>query len=201
MPVMEQGLVGRFDRTLRKYNPGNYSKLQAALPEQEIVAYLRKSALRDEDLQAVFGWKNGFDPYASVLVSCEIARFGAILSLEASGRLIAATHNQLWPAGYIPFLLSGRGQVLLFNNVTGPGYGKLYFTSGSLARERRPISCYHSVSAWMETTILAYERSALRYDPGRGVLRVDIGRYNDLASAINSDAEFWRLDLATKLYA
>jgi hypothetical protein len=200
MPITEQGLVASLDKTLREYNLANYNKLQEPLEEVEVVAHLKRLDVQDRDFHAVFKWKNGFDPYRDTLVICEIARLGTILSLEAIPRLIDGTNNELWPASYIPFLLSSRGQVVLFNNGPGPDHGKLHFKSGFMGREQAPVSCYASIAAWIETTVTAYEQLALQYDPVRHGLRVDIKKYNKIAATINKGTEFWQSKMATKLF-
>ena len=186
-------LLEKFDVTLRKYNLDNYKKLQPPLPENEIDNYLNELGVKDENFKLLFCWKNGFDFRTEGKTRTQMFNFGTLLTLQ----YILEYKNDdpdFWEKTYIPLISTNDGDCLLFNNKKGKDYGKIHLYSPALLFIDNPISCYDSIYTMIETTIKAYEKKILVYDPDDNWLEENVKEFHILAKKYNQLSDYWKLD-------
>ena len=185
------GLLILFDNTLRESNLKNYQLLYSPLNEEQIDFYFNKLGIEDNDLKALYMWKNGFNPDDNIGVFCQIFEYYSFLSLESALEFMYASRKQkIWADNFIPLVTDTTGQYLLFNNEKNDNYGKLYLYSvSSLIIE--PISYYDSIHTMLETTIEAYLQGAMIYDVNEDWLEIDFKKLRKIAEKLNIDSEYW----------
>jgi len=183
-------LLNKYDDTLRNYNPSNYEKLQAPLSVEKIEEHLHNFGVDDENLKALFHWKNGFEGENS---GDRIFKKGGLLSMEYILKLSSLSLSEdLWKDTFIPLVSEGGGDYLLFNKEKGPDYGKLHLYCVSLLYIDEPISYYDSIYSMIKTTIDAYEEKVLIFDELNGSrLKYDIDAFNSIAKKNNKHSDFW----------
>lgn len=186
-------LLKKFDSVVKKHNPVNYEKLQKPLYENTISDYLKGLDINDETFRLLFKWKNGFDFTHGDDPRNQIFDFGALLSLERILKL-EKLGLDIWKKTFVPIISSGDGDYILFNNKRGENYGKLHLYSAALLFIENPISYYDSIYTMIETTIEAYEKKILVYDPKNNWLNDNVKDFHTLAKRINKRSDYWKLD-------
>ncbi len=191
-------LLQKFDYTLQKCNPVNYTRLQPPLPEEEIDKYLNNFGLtNDENLKSLFSWKNGFDFSDGEDSSFQIFYFGAMMSLE---HISLYLKNETEPEFnvrkeivFVPLTTNGSGDSMLYN-IMNEDYGKIHLYSVPLFFIDNPISYYDSLFAMIETTIKAYEEGIFKYNKADEWLNIDIDQYYILSRKMNKNSEYWKIN-------
>jgi hypothetical protein len=183
-----KALFKTLDKTLRKYNPVNYAKLQAPLPGFKIDEILEKLGIDDADLKSVFQWKNGVDMSRGLGNRDQIFHFGVLKPLE---RVLDSANN--FPnedPDLIEIIVDIGGDALLFNRNKDSHYGMIFLESTSLLCFAEPY--YDSLRSMIETTCKAYECGAFTYDTEKGYLEQDVDEYWKIAAELNPNADYWR---------
>src|SRR5688572_9636508 len=116
-------LLAELDTVLRKYNIVEYMKLQPPLPDEAIDKYFEEFGIEDEDLKALYQWKNGerADSYSKLMV------YGGIQSLQEVKNYLS--FDKLYDTDLLEIISDNGEEALLFNKRKGAHYGKLYFYS------------------------------------------------------------------------
>lgn len=183
-------LLERFDRTLRKYNPPNYAKLQPPLSVREIDYYLDKLQITHPDVRALFEWKNGVDLSAGLNAQDDIFGFGVMYPLASI--LDGVEKYPLKNPHMIRIIGDFNGDFLLFNNDRqSSDYGKIYVFSVSLLSIDDPYSYYDSLSAMLETITMAYQTGTYKYDDYDDFLEIDDDRFWEMAKKLNPGSTYW----------
>ncbi|MDE3145179.1 MAG: hypothetical protein KGL19_13560 [Bacteroidota bacterium] len=180
-------LLQELDTTLRTYNIVEYHKLQPPLPDKEIEKKLNDLGIIDENVKALFQWKNGEkeDSY------CQIMECGGLLSLQEIKEDKKSYLSDCYAPTFIPIVSEGE-QKILFNNKQGSHYGKLYFYSVPCLYINHPISYYDSLESMLRTTIEAYKNKAYKYDVKNNWLDIDRDLFDLIAKKINIKSAYWK---------
>jgi hypothetical protein len=179
-------LLEELDTALRKYNMPGYEKLQPPLPDKEIDEYLRELDINDDNLKALFQWKNGEkeDSY------CQMMEYGGLQSLEL------IKESALTDKPYDPLLIeiiSDNGEEsILFNKKKGPHYGKLYMYSVGQLYIGHPISYFDSLETMVKTIIEAYKTETFKYDQENKWLDINFATFATIAKKINKKSAYWK---------
>ncbi|MFL9483976.1 hypothetical protein ACI6Q2_14450 [Chitinophagaceae bacterium LWZ2-11] len=175
-------LLNELDEVLQKYNPDEYGKLQAPLPDDIINSKLQKAGINDDNVKAWFQWKNGEqeDTYAQIM-ECS-----GVLSLDDVEKY--SNGNRFNPL--LKPLFSEGDFMFLFNTNLGPHYGKLYFYSVACLYIDYPISYYDSMEDMVKTIIEAYRVGAYKYE--NDWLDVEESQFNNIAKSYNKNSVYWR---------
>ena len=187
-----KSLLAEFEGVLKKYNPENFSRLEGPLPEPEINGYLKTIGINDDDFNTLYQWTNGFDIRSGDF--CEVTCWGTFLSLEYivfSVTELGPLHRQGWPPHFIPFMADYDEQFLLFNNESGPDYGKIHLFSVSEFSIQDPFSIFDSLLTMVQSDIEAYKRGIYTYLPGDDMMECDYKKYREMARPLNKGSIYW----------
>lgn len=178
-------LLAELDTVLRKYNMVEYLKLQPPLPDEEIDKYFEELGINDEELKALYQWKNGeqADSY------CELMIKGGLQSLQEIKNYLS--FDNLYDTDLLEIISDNGEEALLFNKRQGPHYGKLYFYSISSLYIEHPISYFDSINAMLRTTIEAYKEEAYQYDDKARWLNIDRSKFATIAKKFNTNSRYW----------
>jgi len=182
-------ILENFDKTLRTYNPNNYSILQPPLPNQEIDRLLDELRLNHPDIKELFKWKNGAATSNGLSKKDDIFGFGILFPLESI--LDWTRHYPRDNPRHITIIGDWNGDALLFNNEEGEDYGKIHLFSVSLLSIDDPYSYYDSPYSMLETTIRAYETGIFEYIDEEARLKRDKKRFRLLAKSLNPGSSYW----------
>jgi hypothetical protein len=183
-------ILEKFDKTLQKYNPQNYAKLQPPLPTQEIDIFLDKLNLTHPDFRMLYEWKNGVDLSGGLAAKDDIFGFGVLFPLASVLDFVEKYPHKN------PHMISMIGDIngngLLFNNDRqSVDYGKIFVFSVSLLSIDDPYSYYDSLSAMLETLTKAYQTGIYKYDDFDDSLEIDGHRFWDMAKKLNPGSTYW----------
>jgi len=178
-------LLAELDTVLRKYNIVEYTKLQPPLPDEEIDKYFEEFGIEDEDLKALYQWKDGeqADSYSKLMKN------GGIQSLQEVKKYLS--FDKLYDTDLLEIISDNGEEALLFNKREGPHYGKLYFYSVPCLYIEHPISYFDSINAMLRTTIEAYKEGAYQYDDKARWLNIDRSKFATIAKKININSRYW----------
>jgi len=188
-------LLKEFDEVLRKYNPVNYERLYPPLSELDLEIILKNLKIKSEDFRTLYKWKNGFDFTKDSYICFDILFNGTLLSLDLVQEDILFNQKEsTWRNTLIPLIGNDEREWLLFDNRKGKDYEKIFFYSPSIPSAAiKPITCYDSIVAMIDTTISAYRNGILQYDPNEDWLNNDVDRYFTLARERNPKSQFWKM--------
>ncbi len=178
-------LISKLDTVLRKYNLSEYEKLQLPLTDKEIDKSLQELGINDENIKALFQWKNGEkeDSY------CQMTERGGLMSLDAVKE--SKLHYNFYDPFLIALITDNGEESLLFNTKPGLHYGKLYLFSVSQLYIDHPIGYFDSLEAMVKTIIEAYNKKALFYDKEEEFLEYDGPKFREIAKKINKKSAYW----------
>ena len=181
-----KSLLVELDAVLKQYNTPEYKKLQPPLPDSDIDKFLQEIGIHDENIKALFQWKNGEkeDSY------CQMMNYGGMQSLEIikEWRMIDRPFDQF----LIEIITDNGEESLLFNNKKGPYYGMIYIYSIGLLYIEHPISYFDSLTSMIKTTIEAYKTKAFKYDKEDNWLDIDFKKYSVIAKKYNKKSAYWK---------
>jgi hypothetical protein len=188
-------LLNEFDLALRKYNPVNYARLYPPLAELELEASLKNLKINNEDFGTLYKWKNGFDFTTDSYICFDIFFNGTLLSLDLVQEDVLFNEKEgTWRNTLIPLIGNDEREWLLFDNRKGKDYEKLFFYSPSIPSAAiKPVTCYDSIFAMVDTTITAYRNGIIQYDPDENCLNFNVDRYFALARERNPKSQFWMM--------
>ncbi len=178
-------LLKELDSVLRKYNMSEYLKLQPPLSDEEIDKYFEEFGIADEDLKALFQWKNG----EQVESYCQLMDNGGIQSLQEIKNYLS--FDKPYDSDLLEIISDNGEEALLFNKRKGPHYGKLYFYSVPCLYIEHPISYFDSINAMLQTTIEAYKEGVYQYDSEERWLNIDLKKFAVIAKKINPNSRYW----------
>jgi hypothetical protein len=178
-------LLDELDIILKKYNTVEYEKLQPPLSDKEIDSYFEELGINDENLKALYQWKNGEkeDSY------CQMMMYGGLQSLQEIKR--CSLLDNPYDASLVEIISDNGEERLLFNKKHGRHYGKLYMYSVHDLYIDFPISFFDSLDAMLRTTIEAYQVEAYRYDNARKWLNIDFDKFEIIAKEFNKNSAYW----------
>lgn len=193
MPSMTK-IFTLFDHTLKKYNRTNYARLSDPLSNEEMISYIEKIQVTNDDFKSFYTWKNGFDYMKNPSVDCQIFDFGAPLPLQEMVATIIAdkAENHQWNDQFIPLITETTGQYLMFNNCPGDDYGKIHLYSPSLLYVDDPISYYDSIQTMIQTMIVCYENGIVFYNKAEDWLEINFEGYWNLGTQYNPRSDYWK---------
>ena len=89
-------LLEELDSTLRKYNKIEYEKLLPPLPDNEIDNYFDELGVNDENVKALYQWKNGEkeDSYCRMMIFGGFVSFGLSV-IDFSGKILVKFYVSL----------------------------------------------------------------------------------------------------------
>ncbi|OIQ97454.1 hypothetical protein GALL_204640 [mine drainage metagenome] len=182
-----KSLLQELDTTLRNYNIVEYNKLQPPLPDKEIDKSLKDLGIIDENVKALFQWKNGEkeDSY------CQMMECGGLLSLQEIKEDKESYLSDCYASSFIPIISEGE-QKILFNNKSGSHYGKLYLYSVPCLYIDYPISYYDSLETMVTTIIEAYKKNAYAYNLESNWLDIDHEKFREIAKKNNKKSTYWK---------
>lgn len=178
-------LLAELDAVLQQYNMTEYLKLQPPLPDEEIDKYFEDFGIVDEDLKALYQWKNGeyVDSYSKLMDN------GGIQSLQEIKNYLS--FDKPYDSDLLEIISDNGEEALLFNKKKGPHYGKLYFYSVPCLYIEHPISYFDSIKAMLQTTIKAYKEGIYQYDNEDKWLNIDLKKFAVIAKKINRGSMYW----------
>lgn len=180
-----KSLLQEFGDTLRRYNPFEYEKLQPPLTDKEIDKSLIEIGISDENIKALFQWKNGEkeDSY------CQMLSFGGLQSLEAIKQVRST--DRPYDSRLVEIISDNGEESLLFNTNPGPHYGKFYMYSVHRLYIDYPISYFDSLEAMLKTVIESYKKKAYLYDTQKNRLKILNDKFVSIAKKNNKNSAFW----------
>jgi len=187
-----KAVLEEFDETLKQYNKYNYDKLQPPLPNKEIKQLLTSIGIENDDVHALYQWKNGVSDEAglSMIFSFE----STMLSLKNVVNLKDNNNLGFENIDGLVMLFDNAEDCLLFNSNSGEDYGKLHLYSVSFLSIENPYPYFDSLISMFETTIHQYQKGGLIFDTDLNFLKsnteinIEIYRkFNPLSDFYNSE--------------
>lgn len=191
---MTEGIISRFDSTLRKFNKVNYDLLLPPLEDSTLSEKVLQLDVTDSDLHFLYKWKNGYDPSKyEEGNTCHIFEFDTIMTFDDVVETTeSAKKFNYWSPIFIPFMTDFTGQYILYNNNINSGeYGRLFLSSASLLSVE-PSCYYDSIPKMMETIIAAYEQEIFILMPGSKRLDIQYDKLASLCMKMNKYSTFYR---------
>lgn len=188
-------LLTELDEVLRNNNPVNYERLYPPLTELNLEVVLRNLKIKSEDFRTLYEWKNGFDFTTDSYICFDIFFNGTLLSLDLVQEDVLFNEKEgRWRDTLIPLIGNDEREWLLFDNRKGKDYEKLFFYSPSIPSAAiKPVTCYDSILAMVDTTIAAYRNGIVQCDPDENCLNFNVDRYFALARERNPKSQFWMM--------
>ncbi|MBG9377712.1 hypothetical protein I5907_15830 [Panacibacter sp. DH6] len=181
-----KSLLEELDGTLKNYNMQDYEKLQSPLPDKEIDEYLRELKINDENLKALFRWKNGEKENSY----CQMMEYGGLQSLKSIKE--SQSSFKLYDPLLIEIITDNGEESILFNNKPGTHYGKLYMYSVPQLYIEQPISYFDSLEAMVKTIIEGYKEKAFKRKTQKKRLHIDYDKFAAIAKKINKKSAYWK---------
>lgn len=180
-------LINRLDALLKQHNPVNYNRLQPPLPDEEIKSYLEKIGIDDDNVFALYKWKNGVDGRRAMLFDSKVAllSLGDVLKYQ---EMFADDLDE----NLITLFCSPFDTRLLFNRKAGKNYGKLYIYSVPLLSIDDPYSYFDSIEKMIETNIKSYEAGGFEYNSKDDILISNLKIHHPIIKSLNVNSNFWQ---------
>ena len=181
-----KSLLDELDTVLKQYNMPEYKKLQPPLPDSNIDKFLQEIGIHDENIKALFQWKNGEkeDSY------CQMMVYGGLQSLKAVKESLS--RFKLYDPLLIEIISDNGEESILFNNNPGPHYGQLYMYSIPQLYIEYPISYFDSLNTMIKTTIESYKAKAFEKTNSSNRLQFNFEKLTRIAKKYNKKSAYWK---------
>ncbi|HOZ68422.1 MAG TPA: hypothetical protein PLB49_02365 [Chitinophagaceae bacterium] len=189
---MTKNLLTGLGHILYYKNPKALEALEAPLPKDKINSLFSELGFFDEDLYALYSWKNGCA--FGKLVNPVFIFSTTILKLEE-----VVKYKKRYPDDELNFedlllIFANEEEGLLFNSSKGNDYGKIHLYSVPLLSIDKPVPYYDSLQSMLQTTITMYKENALELDVKTSFLDVDIEKSIEIYDRYNPKCRYYSIE-------
>jgi hypothetical protein len=148
-------------------------------------------------LYDLYGWRNGLPNDEKIihkLGESYLFNLGIFQSLNSSILTYQRGANKRWDEGYFPIFASGSGEFYLLDcRSNSHSHGVIYYDSPSDYMFDGLISIYDSLPLLIQTITECYNTKTYYFETGNSFLQINDEAERKISSAINPNADYWRL--------